>query len=114
MAYRTRIYYTDAQKAEMWCRWQRGESLHTIAQLFDPGHSSVQGVLAATGGIRPPEHRRSRLALTLAEQEQISRGIVAGSSNCSIENPADYGYLNGNNRLECDIPGLLTNGGNKA
>ena len=37
MAYRTRIYYTDAQKAEMWDRWQRGESLHAIAQLFDRG-----------------------------------------------------------------------------
>ena len=32
MAYRTRIYYTDAQKAEMWDRWQRGETLHSIAR----------------------------------------------------------------------------------
>ena len=76
MAYRTRIYYTDAQKAEMWDRWQRGESLHTIAQLFDRGHSSIQRILAETGGIRPPERRRSRLALTLAEREEISRGIA--------------------------------------
>ena len=80
MAYRTRIYYTDAQKAEMWDRWQRGETLHAIARLFDRGHSSIHGILAATGGIRPPERRRSRLALTLAEREQISRGIVAGHS----------------------------------
>jgi IS30 family transposase len=84
MAYRTRIYYTDDQKAEMWDRWQRGESLHTIAQLFDRGHSSIQRILAETGGIRPPERRRSRLALTLAEREQISRGIVAGFSIRSI------------------------------
>ena len=80
MAYRRRIYYTDAQKAEMWDRWQRGESLHAIAQLFDRGHSSIQRILAETGGIRPPKRRRSRLALTLAEREQISRGIVAGHS----------------------------------
>ena len=84
MAYRTRIYYTDAQKAEMWDRWQRGESLNAIAQLFGRGHSSIQGILAATGGIRPPERGRSRLALTLAEREQISRGIVAGDSIRSI------------------------------
>ena len=84
MAYRTRIYYTDDQKAEMWDRWQRGESLHTIAQLFDRGHSSIQRILAETGGIRPPERRRSRLALTLAEREQISRSIVAGDSIRSI------------------------------
>ena len=84
MVYRTRIYYTDAQKAEMWDRWQRGESLNAIAQLFNRGHSSIQGILAATGGIRPLERHRSRLALTLAEREQISRGIVAGQSIRSI------------------------------
>ena len=76
MAYRTRIYYTDAQKAEMWDRWQRGESFHSIARLFDRYHTSVRGIIAATGGIRPPERRRSRLALTLAEREEISRGIA--------------------------------------
>jgi IS30 family transposase len=84
MAYRTRIYYTDAQKAEMWDRWQRGESLHAIAQLFDRGHSSLHRILAEAGGIRPPERRRSRFALTLAEREQISRGMVAGFSIRSI------------------------------
>ena len=76
MAYRTRIYYTDAQKAEMWDRWQRGETFHSIARLFDRYHTSVRGIIAATGGIRPPERRRSRLALTLAEREEISRGIA--------------------------------------
>jgi len=76
MAYRTRIYYTDAQKAAMWDRWQRGETLHSIARLFDRYHTSVRGILAATGGIRPPERRRARLALTLAEREAISRGIA--------------------------------------
>jgi IS30 family transposase len=64
----------------MWDRWQQGESLHAIARLFDRGHSSVQRILGETGGIRPPERKRSRLALTLAEREEISRGIVAGHS----------------------------------
>ena len=76
MAYRKRIYYTNAQKAEMWDRWQKGESQSSIAQLFGRGHSSIQGILAATGGIRPPARRRSRLVLTLAEREEISRGIA--------------------------------------
>jgi len=80
MKQRTRIYYTEAQRAVMWDRWQQGESLHAIAQLFDRGHSSVQRILAETGGIRPAERKRSRLALTLAEREEISRGIVAGHS----------------------------------
>jgi len=76
MAYRKRIYYTNAQKAEMWDRWQKGGTLHSIARLFDRHHTSVRGILAATGGIRPPERRRSPLALTLAEREEISRGIA--------------------------------------
>lgn len=84
MAYRTRIYYTDAQKAEMWDRWQRGETFHSIARLFDRYHTSVRGIIAATGGIRPPERRRSRLALTLAEREEISRGIARDLSLRSI------------------------------
>lgn len=65
-----RIYYTESQKALMWERWRQGESLQQIAQLFDRGHSSIQGVLAATGGIRPAPRCRSRLALTLAEREE--------------------------------------------
>ena len=37
MKYRTRIYYSDAQKALMWDRWKEGESLHSVAGLFDRG-----------------------------------------------------------------------------
>jgi IS30 family transposase len=33
-----------------------------------------------SGGIRPAERRRARFALTLSEREEISLGIVAGSS----------------------------------
>ena len=80
MAYRKRNYYTDTQKAEMWDRWQKGESLHAIARLFDRHHTSVRGIIAATGGIRPRERRRSRRVLTHSEREHISRGIVAGDS----------------------------------
>ena len=84
MGYRKRIYYTDTDKELMWDRWQAGESLHSIARLFDRHHPSIQGVLARTGGIRPPKRRRSRLALSMAEREEISRGIVAGWSIRSI------------------------------
>jgi IS30 family transposase len=84
MKQRARIYYTEAQKAVMWDRWQRGDSLHAIAGLFDRGHSSVQRILAETGGIRPARRRRSALALTLAEREEISRDVVTGRSMRSI------------------------------
>ncbi len=84
MKYRTRIYYTEEQKTVMWDRWQKGDSFHAIARLFDRNHSSIAGILARTGGIRPPPRTRSRLALTLAEREEISRGVVAGQSIRSI------------------------------
>ena len=80
MKQRLRIYFTDAEKTLMWNRWQKGDSTRAIARLLDRGHSSVQGVLGKTGGIRPPEKKRSRLALTISEREEISRGIVAGQS----------------------------------
>ena len=84
MKQRPRIYHTETDKALMWERWQKGESLNSIARLFDRGHSSIQRILAETGGIRPPDRRCSRLVLTLAEREEISRGIVAGHSIRSI------------------------------
>ena len=84
MKQRPRIYYTQAQIAQMWDRWQEGVSLNEIGRMFDRGHSSVQRILAESGGIRPPQRRRSRRALSLAEREEISRGIVAGRSLRSI------------------------------
>jgi IS30 family transposase len=80
MKYRPRIYYTEEQKALMWDRWQKGESLCSIAKLFDRNHSSIQRILAQTGGIRPAQRKRSCCSLTLPEREEISRGVVAGYS----------------------------------
>lgn len=84
MKRRPRIYYSDSQKALMWERWRKGESLPQIAQLFDRNHSSVQTVFARTGGIQPAQRRRSVLALTLAEREEISRCVATGHSLRSI------------------------------
>ena len=47
---------------------------------FDKPHTSIRAVLLPRGGIPPTARRRSRLALTLAEREDISRGIASGSS----------------------------------
>jgi len=68
----------------MWDRWQQGESLNAIGRIFDRPSSSIYGQLAPTGGIRPPERKRSRLSLSLSEREEISRGIVAHLSLRSI------------------------------
>lgn len=77
---RSRVYFTAKQRAEIWDRWQRGESMSSIGRLFERGSSSIYPVLSRTGGIRPPQRKRSRLALTLSEREEISRGIAANDS----------------------------------
>ena len=87
MTYRTRIKYTAKQKIDIWDRWQRGESLNSIGRLFDRPSSSIFNMLAPTGGIRPAPRKRSRLALTQSEREEISRGTVA---NLSIRSIAAY------------------------
>ena len=84
MAYRTRIKYTYAQKQEIWDRWEKGESLTSIGRLFDRPSSSIFNILAPTGGIRPLLRKPSKRALTLSEQEEISRGAVADLSIRSI------------------------------
>ena len=71
---------TSAQKTELWDRWQRGESLKAIGRAFGKPSSSIYCLVSPHGGIRPVERRRSRLALTLAEREEISRGLVAQRS----------------------------------
>ena len=84
MTYRTRIKYTAEQKADIWDRWQRGESLKAIGRVFDRPSSSIFNHLAPSGGIRPSPRRRSRLALTLVEREEISRGVASQLSLRSI------------------------------
>ena len=84
MKQRPRIHYTEAL---MWERWQKGESLQQIAQLFDRNHSSVQPILAATGGIRPA--RLSRLA----RRQRRSRRAPACSAGRRIATGRDASRL---------------------
>jgi len=75
MKRRRRIYFTAEQKREIWDRWQRGESMSSIGRGFERDSSSIYPLLSRTGGIRPPDRKRSRLSLTLSEREEISRGL---------------------------------------
>lgn len=69
-----------AERAELWQRWKSGESVGRIAHALGRRHSSVLWVVAARGGFAPALRRRSRLALSLAEREEISRGVCASVS----------------------------------
>src|SRR5579872_1851327 len=71
---------STAQRADMWSRWKAGQSLHAIGRALGKDHVVIRVLLARHGGIAPPPRRRSARSLTLAEREDISRGIVSGSS----------------------------------
>jgi len=88
MKYRTRIQYTETDKAPMWERWRQGESLHAIARLFDRYHSVVDGILSRTGGIRPPPRGRSHLALALAERDRGRRKHLRVDMHAAVTGPA--------------------------
>ncbi len=75
---------SDEQRAEMWRRWKSGQRMRDIGRALGFDHGSIRSLLAQRGGIAPPARRRARTALTLAEREDISRGIAAGKSFRSI------------------------------
>src|SRR5580692_1416658 len=75
-----RFRLSASEKRDVWRRWKAGQTLHEIGRVFDKPHSCIRSVLLPRGGIPPIARRRSRLALTLAEREDISRGIASGSS----------------------------------
>src|SRR5258708_10055305 len=77
---RKRRFFTAAESAEIWDRWRRGEGLKSIGRVFGKTSSSIFAHIRPSGGIRPSARRRSRLALTLAEREEISRGLAHGHS----------------------------------
>lgn len=73
-----RVGFTSAQSAELWERWKTGTGVKAIARALGKSHSCILAHMSPTGGIRPPPRHRSPVALTLAEREEISRGVVVG------------------------------------
>ena len=86
MAQGKRDRLSTEQRIDMWRRWKAGESLHEIGRAFGKGHGSIRFLLTQRGGIVPAARRRSLRTLTLAEREDISRGIASGSSIREIAN----------------------------
>jgi len=76
----TRWVPSVAEKADLWQRWRAGESVSEIARALGRQTGTVHCMLSAHGGIAPPTRRRSGRVLTLAQREEISRGLSAGDS----------------------------------
>jgi IS30 family transposase len=75
---------SEARKRELWDRWKAGESISDIARALEKPPGSIHGALKTTGGIAPSQRRRPRWALTLAEREEISRGLASEESMRTI------------------------------
>ena len=84
MTIRRRPGLSAPQKQELWERWKRGQSMNEIAHAFGKERGSIHSVLRSTGGFEPSTRRRSRLALSLSEREEISRGLAEGQSMWAI------------------------------
>jgi IS30 family transposase len=80
MTVRRRVKPSASQWIDMWGRWKAGQSLHEIGRALGKEHGVIHFLLARHGGIAPTARRRSLRTLTLAEREDISRGIASGSS----------------------------------
>ena len=80
MVHRRPARLSTTQKADVWKRWKAGQSLHEIGRVFGRNHGAIYFLLSLHGGIIPAARRRSPITLTLAEREDISRGIASGWS----------------------------------
>src|SRR5882762_4874835 len=78
MKQRRRIYYSAAQRSEIWDRWQAGEPMSSIGRRFDRESSSVFSVISPTGasvlriGIAP-----NRLSAFLNERKSLDGSACA-------------------------------------
>lgn len=75
-----RYRFSQQEKAELWRRWQAGETLKAIAGVLGCHGKTVSTLVARRGGIAPPERQRSSRHLSLEEREAISRALAAGRS----------------------------------
>ena len=99
MKYRTRTFYTETEKALMWERWREGESLHAIAQLFDRNHTTVRGILARAGGIRPRPRTRPGGTRSLGRRSVLRQATDIQVYFCDPQSPWQRGSNENTNRL---------------
>src|SRR2546425_4554467 len=71
---------TEVEKAEIFDRRLRGQSMSAIARQLGRGVETIRRYLLLTGGVRPRPRARSRRELTMVEREEISRGLAAAHS----------------------------------
>jgi IS30 family transposase len=68
----------------VWAQWRTGQSVRSIARDIGAEPQHLRRYFAATGGVRTRSAGRSARQLSLAEREEISRGLAAGHSQRRI------------------------------
>lgn len=76
----TRINFTEQERADLWARWRQGESLSEIGRALERHAATIYSVLLTNGGYTPAPRTRAARCLSLAEREDVSRGIASGHS----------------------------------
>ena len=76
--------FSPEDRRTIWDMREAGVPVKRIARHLGRQNSSLRRFIADAGGRRPTPRERSELRLTLAEREEISRGLAAGWSMRAI------------------------------
>lgn len=71
---------TSREQQELWRRWKQGQTLAEIGEALQRRKSTIYTVLQRAGGVAPRVRCRACMHLSAAEREEVSRGLVAGTS----------------------------------
>jgi IS30 family transposase len=72
--------FSEADRKTIWDMREAGVPVKRIAKHLGRQNSSLRTFIAGAGGRRPSARERCALRLSLAEREEISRGLAAGLS----------------------------------
>ena len=74
------VRFSEEDKKTIWDMREAGVPVKRIAKHLGRQNSSLRTFIADAGGRRPTPRERSERRLSLAEREEISRGLAAGLS----------------------------------
>ena len=74
------VRFSEDDKKTIWDMREAGVPVKRIAKHLGRRNSSLRTFIARAGGKRPSARERCALRLSLAEREEISRGLAAGQS----------------------------------
>src|SRR6185295_4834778 len=74
--YKQRKLLSIAELNTVWREWRAGATGLEIGRALEASAETVRLVIVRRGGVAPEARRRAKHTLTLAEREEISRGIA--------------------------------------